>query len=151
MQVFGIDPGGNGCIALIDAGRSAYINLKDATEHDVCEWLRDYVVDESKCHAFIERVHSSPQMGVCSAFSFGKSYGFLLGIFVASRIPFEEVPPQKWQKAMGCMTQGDKNKSKARAQQLFAPMKITHANADALLIAEYGRRELMQRNGIHAC
>jgi len=41
---------------------------------------------------------------------------------------------------MGCMTKGDKNVSKRKAQELFPSMKVTHASADALLIAEYGRR-----------
>jgi hypothetical protein len=43
-----------------------------------------------------------------------------------------------WQKSLGCLTHGDKNVSKAAAQRLFPGMKITHATADALLIAYYG-------------
>jgi hypothetical protein len=38
-------------------------------------------------------------------------------------------------------TKGDKNVSKRRAQELFPQLKVTHATADALLIAEYGRRQ----------
>jgi hypothetical protein len=40
------------------------------------------------------------------------------------------------------MSKGDKNVTKRRAQQLFPQLKVTHAIADALLIAEYGRRVL---------
>ena len=58
----------------------------------------------------------------------------------AATIPYEEVTPQKWQKALGCRTGGDKNVSKARAQALFPLQNITHAIADALLLAEYCRR-----------
>jgi hypothetical protein len=58
----------------------------------------------------------------------------------AASIPFERVRPQAWQKALACMTKGDKNVSKRRAQELFPSMKITHAIADSLLIAEYNRR-----------
>jgi hypothetical protein len=68
-------------------------------------------------------------------------------LLTGEEFPFEEVSPQKWQKAMGCMTKGDKNVSKAKAQQLFPQLKITHAIADALLIAEYARRTYNQRNG----
>ena len=46
----------------------------------------------------------------------------------------------RWQKYLGCLTKGDKNVSKAKAQELFPDLKITHAIADSLLIAEYGRR-----------
>ena len=88
----------------------------------------------------VEKVASSPQMGVTSAFTFGKGYGFLCGILTALGVPWEQVTPQKWQKAMGCLSGGDKNKTKARAQQLFPNLKITHAVADALLIAEYCKR-----------
>jgi len=41
---------------------------------------------------------------------------------------------------MGCLTKGDKNVSKRRAQELFPALKVTHAIADALLIAEFARR-----------
>jgi hypothetical protein len=78
-------------------------------------------------------------MGVTSAFTFGQSYGFLRGILAASKIPFIEVSPQKWQREMGCMTKGNKNVTKQAAQQRWPKLKITHANADSLLIAEYAR------------
>jgi hypothetical protein len=79
-------------------------------------------------------------MGVVSAFSFGRGYGNLEMALTAAGIPFERVRPQVWQKAMGCMTKGDKNISKAKAQELFPDKKATHWSSDALLIAEYGRR-----------
>jgi hypothetical protein len=41
---------------------------------------------------------------------------------------------------MKCRSGGDKKITKAAAQRLFPRMKVTHKNADALLIAEYGRR-----------
>lgn len=41
---------------------------------------------------------------------------------------------------MGCLTNGDKNITKQRAQQLFPSAKVTHKIADALLLAEYCRR-----------
>jgi len=42
---------------------------------------------------------------------------------------------------MGCMTKGDKNVSKRRSQELFPQIKVTHAIADALLIASYGAKQ----------
>ena len=79
-------------------------------------------------------------MGVTSAFTFGHGFGQIEMALTAAGIPFERLRPQAWQKAMGCMTKGDKNVSKRRAQELFPQIKVTHANADALLICEYGRR-----------
>jgi hypothetical protein len=79
-------------------------------------------------------------MGVTSAFTFGRGYGSLLMALTAKRVPFDEVPPGTWQKTMGCLSGGDKNVTKRRAQQLFPAVKVTHAVADALLIAEFARR-----------
>jgi hypothetical protein len=61
-------------------------------------------------------------------------------MLVAAGLPFELVSPAMWQRAMGCLSGGDKNVTKRKAQELFPDLYITHATADALLIAEYGRR-----------
>jgi crossover junction endodeoxyribonuclease RuvC len=148
MIYLGIDPGKQGgASALID-----YDGLPDscvhklsfstATERDIAQWIYGMKLgeDERTIVAVIEKVHSSPQMGVTSAFTFGRGYGFLRGVLSASGIPFVEVTPQKWQKAMECMSGGDKNVTKARAQQLYPGEKVTHATADALLLATYCRR-----------
>jgi hypothetical protein len=140
---FGIDPGVGGAIAAlpsISEFKYAFprLKLKDATERDVAEWLVAQNISTS--FAVIESVHSSPQMGVRSAFTFGRSYGFLRGVLAALAIPYVEVRPQKWQKAMECMTGGDKKVSKAKAQQLYPGEKVTHADADAMLLATYCRK-----------
>jgi hypothetical protein len=66
---------------------------------------------------------------------------------VSCRIPFVEVSPRSWMKAMGIRTRRKtetptqwKNHLKQLAQQLFPHEQITLATADALLIAEYCRR-----------
>lgn len=135
----GVDPGANGCIAVIDSRGQIldWLNLKDKTEHDIANWLQEY---DCSSEAVIERVSSSPQMGVVSAFSFGRSYGFLRGLLVAMRIKLREVSPAVWQKEMQCRSGGDKNLTKAAAQKLWPSNKFTHANSDATLLAEYGRR-----------
>jgi hypothetical protein len=139
MLYFGVDPGLSGAIAVVD-GRDYWEFVKNSeTESDVMTWLSEVGDGQSK-FAYIERVHSMPKQGVASSFKFGQSYGFLRGLLIACGIPFEEVSPVKWQTAMGCRSGGDKNVTKARAQQLFPDVKVTHANADALLLAEYCRR-----------
>lgn len=144
MIYLGIDPGCNGGIAAIDGdgGDPLILTLKDRTETDIRQWLDEFPGWE--CRAVVEAVASSPQMGVKSAFTFGRGYGFLRGLLTAYRIPFVEARPQAWQKALGCLTKGDKNVSKARAQQLFPALKVTHATADALLLATYCRRNSAQ-------
>jgi len=102
--------------------------------------ISKHYVQPSDCKAYLEQVSAMPGQGVTSCFTFGNGYGHLEMALTAAGIPFERVRPQKWQQAMGCMTAGDKNVSKRKAQELFPSVKITHSTADALLIAEYGRR-----------
>jgi Holliday junction resolvasome RuvABC endonuclease subunit len=141
----GIDPGANGGIAWITDGKPCVEKMPE-TLQDLWELIREiqgplHWTPEPECKAYIEQVHSSPQMGVKSAFTFGQGYGRLEMALTAAGIPFERVRPQVWQKALGCLTKGDKNVSKRRAQELYPQIKITHATADALLIATYGTRQ----------
>jgi hypothetical protein len=141
----GIDPGKNGAIAFIPTdGKPWTVSFKGATDKDIFEGVRDAAIyaggENATSMAMIEQVSSSPQMGVKSAFTFGEGFGKLLMLMTALELPFERVRPLKWQTALGCKTGGDKNITKRKAQELFPELKITHANADALLIAEYCRR-----------
>jgi len=137
--IIGIDPGTNGGIAWITDGKPCVEKMPD-TLQDLWELFRD-ISSEGDCRAYLEQVHSSPQMGVVSSFTFGNGFGHLEMALTAAGIPFERVRPQVWQKAMGCMTKGDKNVSKRKAQELFPQIKVTHAIADALLIAAYGAKQ----------
>ena len=143
----GVDPGANGAIAWIDERGKSCVEKMPDTLQDLWELVCDITnfprstIDGRKYKAYIEQVSSSPQMGVVSAFSFGRGYGNLEMALTAAGIPFERVRPQVWQKAMGCMTKGNKNISKAKAQELFPDKKIIHATADALLIALYGTKQ----------
>jgi crossover junction endodeoxyribonuclease RuvC len=143
----GIDPGVSGGIAVIHEYGVMLAKFSNKTEADIASLFRSLRVLQP-CVAMIEKVHAMPKQGVSSCFTFGRSYGFLRGMLTAHGIRFDEVTPQKWQKAMGCLTKGDKNVSKQRAQQRYPGMasKITHAVADALLIAAYA--ETMQWSGL---
>jgi hypothetical protein len=139
MTIIGIDPGTNGGIAWITDGKPCVEKMPN-TLQDLWELLRD-IASEGECHAYLEQVSASPQMGVVSAFTFGNGFGHLEMALTAAGIPFTRIRPQVWQKELGCLTKGDKNVTKRKAQELFPSMKITHATADALLIAHYGTKQ----------
>lgn len=153
--ILAIDPGSSGGICIADHdGIDCWPMPK--TERDVWNLLQTQLrtADVEPWHAFIEDVHAMPQQGVSSTFKFGVSYGFLRGLLVASRIPFAEVRPRTWQKALGiaparasaAKTQSErgklqrehKNRLKAKAQQMYPDLRITLATADAVLLAHYG-------------
>lgn len=140
----GIDPGKSGGIAVVDSTGLAYAHKMPETERDILDALIEIKAqsmrDEIPCRAALEFVRTMPQNGVKASFTFGMSYGGLRMALLAVGIPFVEVLPRKWQASIGCMTGGDKNVSKAKAQEMFPDQKITHAIADALLIAEWLRR-----------
>lgn len=140
MKFIGIDPGQSGGIAVLSAtGVVEFVTKMPKTDAEIDAVFSRFggVV---ACEAVIEHVWSSPQMGVASAFKFGRGYGALCMALAGNRIPFKEVTPQVWQKYMNCRTGGDKSITKELAQQLFPTLKVTHAIADSLLIAEYARR-----------
>jgi hypothetical protein len=145
--IIGIDPGINGGIAWIDENGRACAEKMPDTIGDLWELIEDIQrsqvtwPEKTPCKAYLEQVASSPQMGVVSAFTFGRGYGNLEMALTAAGIPFERVRPQVWQGALNCLTGGDKRITKRKAQELFPGIKITHKIAESLLIAEYGRRK----------
>jgi Holliday junction resolvasome RuvABC endonuclease subunit len=149
MIHIGIDPGATGGVAAITtAGVVWRLDKMPATDVDILALLE--AVTEGgiqPAHAVLERVQAwkGGPMGAWSAFKFGSSYGALQMALAACRIPFDLVQPQRWQAALGCLSGGKKNVTKRRAQALFPGVTITHATADALLMAEFCRR---MRSGI---
>lgn len=135
----GIDPGVSGGISLVSDSLSYGVPMPK-TEADIAQVIRELRDSHSAVFCLIEKVHAMPKQGVSSTFTFGKNYGFLRGCLSTLKVPFEDVTPRKWQQSLGCLSGGDKNVTKQKAQQLFPELKITHAIADALLIGEYGRR-----------
>lgn len=166
MKIVGIDPGLSGAIALLGKGSRTHIwdtptlavkvgkgqRIYDA--QSMVELLRqikpDFVVLERQ-QAMVG-FRKNPQTGLAekvtqgasSTFKTGYGYGLWLGILIGMGIPHLVVSPQTWQKEM---YQGAVGEGKARsmyvAGQLFPGIHILKSKygwADALLLAEYGRR-----------
>lgn len=95
----------------------------------------------------VEHVNAMPGQGVTSCFSFGRNFGFILGLLTAFRIPYELVRPQKWKKEFSCTS--DKNTSIEVAQRMFPGVDLRRTPkcqkphdgiAEALLMASYAKR-----------
>ena len=148
--VVGIDPGLNGGICCQDVASGDILRLVKIPEQnsprELVETFRGMALFGTVALALYERVRSSPQMGVSSAFTFARGVGQIEGCLAAMDWPIEDILPQKWQKAIGCLTKGDKNISKAKAMALFPKTKVFHWNADAILICEMARRTYLERH-----
>lgn len=154
-SVFGIDPGSDGAVAWIVTYPPCCndivetLKFKTATRQEILQ----FIVDRSngKDVAYIEKVSASPQMGVVSAFTFGRNYERVQMACVAAGVPIaEEILPREWQRIVGVrFPKGSthtqhKQITRQRAQEMFPGIKITNAVADALLIAAAGCRKEKQ-------
>lgn len=159
--VIGIDPGKNGGIAMLDQdGQPIEVVKMPETPKDLLDCLSnllmvgDAMSDNASFVCYIEKVGGIPGQGASSAFSFGKGCGHLEMALLALKLSTNEVTPQKWQKgyqvgsssitkSSAAEKKEHKNKLKAKSQSLFPQLgkKITNATCDALLIAEYGRKQ----------
>lgn len=138
--VCGIDPGNNGAVCLLpNDNTSILVQPLSATEVDIIDFVQEHASVITICA--IEKVHSMPGNGSSSMFKFGQGYGFLRGIILSARIPLVDVTPQTWQKALSCLSHGDKNITKSKAQTMYPSMKITHTIADAILIASWAKQK----------
>lgn len=145
MIYIGIDPGKNGGIAVIKDNNDI-IHLYSYDEHRLIVILGIYSsIKNVRC--VLEKVNAMPGQGVVSMFNFGQNYGFIQGVLKAYGIPYELVTPQKWKKEFSCTS--DKNTSIEVCKRLFPGVNLKATErcrkehdgmAEALLIAEYGRR-----------
>jgi len=141
----GVDPGKSGAICAVSSDGHASVVVKtNKSYEEIWQSLLWYGLHE--CEAVVESVNAMPGQGVASTFKFGESFGMLLGLMTASGIHFEKVRPAVWCKELGLKRiDGEsntdwKNRHKQLAKELFPDVDVTHATADALLIAEYCKR-----------
>ncbi len=163
--VIGVDPGVHGGLAVLRADGTC-VHLRafrpDMTRGEFNSAIRCAVGElryAGGSAAFLEQVGyigghgpACPQCGKKGggdggqgSFTFGRAYGWAELALTANGVVPRDVRPQMWQAKMDCLTGGDKRVSKAKAVELFPRERITLAVADALLIAEHGRRVLLSR------
>jgi hypothetical protein len=138
----GIDPGVSGAIADWDG----WVVDMPPNPRDLWQVLkaRGY-----GARVVIETPGLRPGGGVHASFKIGQGYGQCIGVMAALSIPYVVVTPAKWKAHYNLLmpkaTAGEKKEaSRALARSLWpdAPLarKMDHGRAEALLLAEYGRR-----------
>jgi len=142
----GIDPGKTGAIAWLQMRkrggnhvwlRSCCGSRKMPAER--VELFRLIEALESPYTSFtVEAVHSMPRDGVVSAFTFGQGFGSLMMALDVLTEGVTMISPAVWQRAIGCMSGGDKGKLWAFAEKKFPGKKIYKYEADAYLLAMLG-------------
>lgn len=170
MYIVGIDPGLKGAIALVTPSYNCVVhdvptvqvigakrrmksgeskakisNLMDAAE--IAKLFKHWKEQYTPLIVYLENVHSMPKDGAMQAFSFGQGFGMYRGILAALEMRYELVAPQTWGKMMLKDMGKKEDASYLKAKQLFPSAELNgprgaklDGRADALLIAEYGRR-----------
>lgn len=149
VSIIGIDPGKNGGFAVIRSDGPSDAGRMPETSRGVIEELRR--IKESGVHvAFVELVggYIGKAQPASSAFTFGYGCGIVSGALGSLKYETHRIRPQTWQRGLGLRTKGAdtttawKNHLKSLAEDLFPDIDVTLCTADALLIAEFGRRWL---------
>jgi hypothetical protein len=142
----GIDPGQSGAVALLARDE---IEVHDfpgdwsAVRDILDQWRLDYEIRL----AALERVSSRPGQGVRSVFSFGQNAGGWEAALCMARVATIMPTPHQWQKGMVMPSDGPdpKTRSLTVARRLFPTVDLSrkkhHGRADALLLAEYARKQ----------
>ena len=149
----GIDPGLTGAIALLnpDGKLLALADMPTCQlshgKKQVDVWQLANVIskfshwDSNGGCAVVEKVNAMPGQGVVSMFSFGVSYGMVLGVLAMGGIPYELVTPQRWKKRVNLIGQ-DKDASRQLASRLYPDcdwsLKRYHNRAESIFIGLAG-------------
>lgn len=157
----GIDPGKGGGLA--EMRRSETAQFRTITFHD-CPLYKDgdkeridvagtvdLLREVESVDGFIEMVtvenlHAMPKNGSVANFSSGYSLGIWVTALTALGIPYQLVSPVAWKRALMAGEAREKDASRVVAGRMFPEIRSElsrvkdHNRADALLIAEYGRR-----------
>lgn len=146
MIYIGVDPGKKGGYAWIWDGKVTVHPWDDETFVQDMHML--FLCDDKPIVA-VEKVGAMPGQGVTSMFSFGQSYGFILGVFAAFGIGYQLVPPTVWKREFGLLHTG-KQGSVEVCKRLFPGVSLlptercrkeSDGMSDALCLAEYARRK----------
>lgn len=145
MIWIGVDPGKKGGYAITD-GKTMSVYPWD--DQKFVESMA-VAVNIGKCIAAVEKVGARPGQGVTSMFSFGQSFGFILGVLTAFGIGYQLVPPTLWKREFGLL-HTEKQASVDVAKRLFPDVSLLPSDrcrkesdgmSDSTLICEYARRK----------
>lgn len=149
MSIYiGLDPGKKGAMAIMGysntTGERYMMKIIPFDPQEYIKTLKQF----NGATVCIEQVHSLPREGVKSVWSFGQTYGWLLGVLDAVGLSYQTVPPNLWKKDFSLL-RAEKKQSIEVCKRLFPGIELKRTDrcrndddnmADAALICEYARR-----------
>lgn len=144
MVYVGIDPGQRGAMAVL--GLEYKPSLIPFDKDGYIRTLKQ-IKEDYECVCCIEAVHAIAKQGLSSTWSFGVSYGWLLGMLDSIGIPYQPITPQKWKKEFGLTS--DKALSIEACKRLYPGINLLRTErsrkeddgmAEAVLLGTYAKR-----------
>ncbi len=165
----GIDPGIKGAAGIVNFEqtfakgypfkmKSKGSQLEQIKSYNTLSWLTEFILHncDRPIVIAIERVNPRPGQNVNGVFTFGKSlgavYAALYPVCGLSNVSVSSIEPSAWQKEFKLVSgkeyEQKKKDNRIKAINTFADydITVTHQTADALLIAEFLRRNANQSN-----
>jgi Holliday junction resolvasome RuvABC endonuclease subunit len=131
MRIAGIDPGISGgifCICETGSFCRPFFGLNSV----LCIHPIQTFIDEFKPeHVFIEKPFLNGLEGGQSAMTIGSNYGRLTALLDLNNIPYTEVPPKVWQRALGVL-----GGSRAATKDKAAQLAITTWNKETFILGK---------------
>ena len=123
MIVCGIDPGKSGAVVFLENKKIIYQTKMPVIGKEInCIRIYDLIKSYKPSHIYVEHSQAIPRtFSTSSAFSFGMSFGIIIGIVSVVLIPFTLVKPKVWQKTMW---QGTSTDIKPKERSLVASMRL---------------------------
>lgn len=148
ITFFGIDPGMKGALARIGSNGASVMKMKKLTRDNTAGRIATLVeaIGEHRGnkHFTIEFQNARPPTGRSACFTMGVNFGAWCTAIRMAKYPLSVVTPGQWKRSIitGVKDRKSKEASITVARRLFPFAEFkTHDEAEALLIAEYGRRQ----------
>lgn len=150
VNILGIDPGINGALVLRTFDELTLCYPMPDNIRKLTQLITQIAVGYCPI-VFIEHQQPLPSRvrGGVASFKLGENYGILRSAVLSNCLPLIVLRPSYWQSFFSLSYPGQnvtyaqkKRINKAFAESIFPGVKITLANADALIISEYGKRKM---------
>jgi crossover junction endodeoxyribonuclease RuvC len=139
MVYIGIDPGARGGIGILNGDNVQVVSYSNQALIEFCQLYQNIAL------VTVEKVHAMPGQGVTSMFTFGRNYGYIVGVLEAFQMQYTLIDPRTWKNYFGITA--DKRSSIYKCQELYPGVNLlptprckkeSDGMAEALLIARWG-------------
>lgn len=150
--VIGIDPGLSGGIAVIEADNvrlekmPVLVDSKTGRRHVCVSKLKEILSASLPAFVVLEKAQPMPRDGSMGSFRYGECFGTISAVVEMLGFECLQVHPATWKTAMQ-LKGATKDDSRAMATEIIGNpdafhKKNSHNLAEALLLAQYGRKIL---------